>query len=646
MQVIKAVQLYYEMFAHGYDSDMLGSERILQYAHSAVEPDVICPDHKGLANLIGQWEVYTRCHGSLTLVLHEIKLVDIDDRFVSVRQRGEFRLGITETTLQKLFPAFYANVLRQSNGTDVIASLIGKEYVMEFVQVMHFVMLTYRRAWRQANRQVEEYRGHSRWGQKDRKKNCAVRRRVLTVDRKRKEELHASIVALQDTIVTMERTQLLADSAHVNARSDRSTLVIKAVQLYYEMFAYGYDSDTVGSERIRQYARSAIDPDVICPDHKGLENLLSQWELYTRCHGHFIVRLAEVKLVDDGDDLVSVRQRGEFRLGITETTLQKLFPAFYAYVQKQPNGADILATLVGKEYVIEFVQVMHYNMLLTNRRAWRQANRQVEEYRGHSCWGRKDRKKNCAVKRQVLTVNRKRKELHASIAALQEAIVTMERTQLLADSARVNARSDRSTLVIKAVQLYYEMFAHGYDSDTVGSERIRQYARSAIDPDVICPDLKGLSNLLGQWELYTQYHGHIVVKLTEVKLVDDEDEIVSVRQRGETRLAITETTLQTLYPTFYTNLQKQPNGGDILAGLVGKEYVLQFDQVLHYNSQCRLLAFEARTQIASGLLEVVQDPFTAIRLTNAALLTRQGNWRLPDQDQVHDALYTLPKSLL
>lgn len=290
-----------------------------------------------------------------------------------------------------------------------------------------------------------------------------------------------------------------------------------------------------------------------------------------------------------------------------------------------------------------------FEVVISNRRAWRHLNRQLEGFRGTGCVRRPLLSKNCRTKRRMKDRERSYKprnqnaQLEQAIADLQATVANLERSRCLMESAQLLRRTNRSAVAVDRVREYIRLFGRGYNREQAMVQDA--FMDSVCEEDIFCREFKGIDNFVKQWESYTMYHGSITVQLCAVTLIDEDERYVSVRGAGKMRLVITQDTLKHLYPSFYEQAQRDPSIQALAYALEGQEYQLSFDLALHFNEQGRIFAHESKVHLASGLLQLLRDPHAAMRLLSASLMTDDGHWKFP-HDHFHDSVYKLPKALL
>ncbi|TMW58751.1 hypothetical protein Poli38472_006896 [Pythium oligandrum] len=308
-----------------------------------------------------------------------------------------------------------------------------------------------------------------------------------------------------------------------------------------------------------------------------------------------------------------------------------------------------LAELVDRSPVREMTA--RFARMLTLREA------SLRDPHGQPSKRRRGQVKSCArekkqARQRIQTLRlQQNRELEASIAALQQQLVELERTRTLQDSQLLMWRTNRTGVVADLCKEYFQQFSQGYDTTKPQKASVYEAAKNFIysiteGDELVCREYKGVENLLNQWEIYTKYHGDIAVRLCSITLIEEEDKLVSICCAGEMRLTITEATLAHLYPHFYAQTQEDSRTHRLKQSLIGKSYVLSFDKVLHFNDCGKVFAHESKVHLASGILNALQDPFAAMKMIEASLMTEDGHWKMPHENEVQDEMNEMPKLIL
>lgn len=241
---------------------------------------------------------------------------------------------------------------------------------------------------------------------------------------------------------------------------------------------------------------------------------------------------------------------------------------------------------------------------------------------------------------------RERAELEATIRDLRNTIASLEQSQFLADSSMLTWRTNRNGVAVDICRQYFAQFANGYDPSNPASATIRAFMASTVEPDIVTRDFRGIDAFLGQWQTYTTCYDDFSSRMCSLALIDDDDRYVSVSTAAEMRFLFSPDSLKSLYPHLFDQLATSADARTIAAKLYGRECRVAFDLVFHFNQRGRVFVTESRVHLASALLDLTSDPFAAMNVLNASLITEDGHWKTADSTYVHEKSYALPKSWL
>ncbi|KAJ0399873.1 hypothetical protein ATCC90586_004449 [Pythium insidiosum] len=236
--------------------------------------------------------------------------------------------------------------------------------------------------------------------------------------------------------------------------------------------------------------------------------------------------------------------------------------------------------------------------------------------------------RSCRAARRHAALSRRRvarqlTESHRRLEALRDEVLALQRRRDLAQSAKLNARMHAATLALDATRHFYELFACGYDPARRPelSRRAEQFLRSVMAEDVVCTEFRGVDTFLQQYEVSSTTHASMQVTLKSLSVVHDEADSISIKAEAIACFRIKRETLQRFFPTIILD---EP----LAQRLIGKAYELTYDKVFHFRADGRIFQHESRVDFCSSLLQLVGDPFLALQLLQASLMTKHGHWKV------------------
>ncbi|GLD95509.1 hypothetical protein PINS_up004186 [Pythium insidiosum] len=229
--------------------------------------------------------------------------------------------------------------------------------------------------------------------------------------------------------------------------------------------------------------------------------------------------------------------------------------------------------------------------------------------------------RSCRTARRQAALARRRAT--RELTALRDEVLALQQRRDLVQSVMLNARMHATTFAMDTTRRFYEVFASGYDPARRPelSRRAEQFLRSIMAEDVVCTEFQGVDTFLQQYELSSTTHASMHVQLNSLSVVQHASEIVSIKAEAVAYFRIKRETLQRFFPTIILD---EP----LTQRLIGKAYELTYDKVFHFRADGRIFQHESRVDFCSSLLQLVGDPFLALKLLQASLMTKHGHWKV------------------
>lgn len=258
---------------------------------------------------------------------------------------------------------------------------------------------------------------------------------------------------------------------------------------------------------------------------------------------------------------------------------------------------------------------------LASRPRQRRARRQSKNCRTLSKFGATSAK---FWRVQSSTPNNNQTQRRREILARQEMlrmrqqVSALERRQSLLCALQLARQANAAHLVADKVTAYYASFARGYDPARSNAAQTESLLRSMMLPDVQSPAFRDLDTFLVQWLNYSRYHAEITLHCDRIEPMEgDEPGTYTVLCVGRTTLRISRDTIKHFFQPLLAD-------EEMVQRLVGKTYDFPFASRFHFNSTGRVYKMEPRAELASGLFDLVVDPFSTVRMLGASKLTDDG----------------------
>lgn len=216
--------------------------------------------------------------------------------------------------------------------------------------------------------------------------------------------------------------------------------------------------------------------------------------------------------------------------------------------------------------------------------------------------------------------------LRNEVVAMQRQIEMLQRQRQLLDSAVVNARTNAVTHAIDLTKGFYVHFSNGYNpmSHPEQSRQAETFLRGIMRKDAICSEFQGVDLFLSQYQMATESHASMRVFVHEIVVVNQDlsskDNSIQILAKATARFRVSRTTLEKLFPRIIDD-------EELTQQLIGKEYAIQYDKVFHFKHG-RVFQHESQVDFCNSMLEMAQNPFVAMKLLEASLMTKHGHLKL------------------
>eukprot|EP00644_Phytophthora_capsici_P007627 jgi/Phyca11/127956/e_gw1.72.146.1 len=201
---------------------------------------------------------------------------------------------------------------------------------------------------------------------------------------------------------------------------------------------------------------------------------------------------------------------------------------------------------------------------------------------------------------------------------MRQQVLALERRQSLLSALHFARQANAVQLVSDKVHKYYQVFSRGYDPTRSDAWEMEVLLRSMMLPTVQSPAFRDLDTFLMQWHNYSRYHAEIRLYCEQIQVLESDDpDVYPVQCIGRTTLRISRDTIKHFFQPLLAD-------EELVQNLVGKTYDFPFVSRFHFNSSGRVFRVEPRAELAAGLLDLVVDPFSTVRMLGASKLTDDG----------------------
>lgn len=210
--------------------------------------------------------------------------------------------------------------------------------------------------------------------------------------------------------------------------------------------------------------------------------------------------------------------------------------------------------------------------------------------------------------------------MQGDLEHMQRQIYELEQTRILMQSIQLVRHANAAGLVADKVHEYYRHFARGYDpaKSLDRGQMLESLLRSIMLNDVQSPAFHDLDTFLLQWENYSRYHANVMLQVDSIQPLESEDPTVYlIKVQGISTLRISRDTIKHFFKPI---LEDEA----MVQRLIGQEYAFPFATLFYFNLDGRIFKLEPRADLATGLFNLVSDPFSTVKLLGASQLTDDG----------------------
>ncbi|CAH0479482.1 unnamed protein product [Peronospora belbahrii] len=127
-----------------------------------------------------------------------------------------------------------------------------------------------------------------------------------------------------------------------------------------------------------------------------------------------------------------------------------------------------------------------------------------------------------------------------------------------------------------------------------------------------------LDAFLMQWHNYTRYHAEFKLCCEQIQPLESEDpDVYLIQCVGHSTLRISRDTVRYFFQPLLAD-------EEMVQCLIGKTYSFPFASRFYFNSTGQVFKMDPRAELASGLLNLVVDPFMTVRILAASQLSADG----------------------
>lgn len=149
--------------------------------------------------------------------------------------------------------------------------------------------------------------------------------------------------------------------------------------------------------------------------------------------------------------------------------------------------------------------------------------------------------------------------LKLDVHSLRENVQRLQGMRELLETKVWSTRLTQEGAMVKATEQYYSVFSHGMHNPDSGGDRVRKcfdmqvgFVNAFMDEDVEFGDSRGVSAVLDQWYLYTQFHANLSVRVISAEVCGTEDAPIVVA-KGVLAVRLNRASIENMFPHILAN---------------------------------------------------------------------------------------------
>ncbi|POM68236.1 Hypothetical protein PHPALM_15628 [Phytophthora palmivora] len=174
--------------------------------------------------------------------------------------------------------------------------------------------------------------------------------------------------------------------------------------------------------------------------------------------------------------------------------------------------------------------------------------------------------------------------------------------------------------VLKAVEQYYTVFSHGMYNPEAGGDRAHKcfdmqvsFVKAFMDNDVEFGDSRGVSAVFNQWQLYTQFHANLSVRMLSAEVCGTEDAPIVVA-RGVLAVRLNRGTIENMFPHIIAN-------EELVQILLSCEIKYPTCTTYAFNARSQVERQDLEVDFIAGINRLLGSTYTTSRVMQRALIS-------------------------
>ncbi|KAE9022907.1 hypothetical protein PF011_g4234 [Phytophthora fragariae] len=210
--------------------------------------------------------------------------------------------------------------------------------------------------------------------------------------------------------------------------------------------------------------------------------------------------------------------------------------------------------------------------------------------------------------------------LKLDVNSLREHVQRLQGMRELLETKLWSTRLAREGAVLKAAEQYYTVFAHGMHNPEAGGDRVQKcfdmqvgFVEAFMDQDVEFGDSRGVSAVINQWHLYTQFHANLSVRLLSAEVCGTEDTPIVVA-KGVLCVRLNRGSIENMFPHILAN-------EELVQVLLSREIEYPTSTTYVFNARSQVERQDLDVDFIAGINERLGSTYATSRVMQRALIS-------------------------
>ncbi|OWZ10582.1 hypothetical protein PHMEG_00016544 [Phytophthora megakarya] len=210
--------------------------------------------------------------------------------------------------------------------------------------------------------------------------------------------------------------------------------------------------------------------------------------------------------------------------------------------------------------------------------------------------------------------------LKLDVNNLREHVQRLKGMRELLETKIWSSRLAGEGAALKAVEQYYTVFSNGMHNPEAGGNRVRKcfdmqvdFVKAFMDQDVEFGDSRGVSAVINQWHLYTQFHANLSVRMLSAEVFGTEDAPIVVA-KGILSVRLNRGSIENMFPHIIAN-------EELVQILLSRDIEYPTSTTYVFNARSQVERQDLDVDFLVGINRRLGSTYTTSRVMQRALIS-------------------------